>query len=57
MRLSRVFLLAGLIFLAVQGQEVSDQGIKLNIRNMGVQQFVEMIGKITQKNILIMKKR
>ncbi len=53
MRLSRVFLLAGLIFLAVQGQEASDQGIKLNIRNMGVQQFVEMIGKITQKNILI----
>ena len=28
-------------------------GIKLNIRNMSVQKFVEMIGKITDKNILI----
>ena len=33
--------------------EITAQGVKLNIRNMEVQQFVELIGKITNKNILI----
>ena len=33
--------------------EITPQGIKLNIRDMGIQQFVEMIGKITGKNILV----
>jgi general secretion pathway protein D len=46
-----VFLL-GFSLLWGQG-ETGDTGIKLNIRNMGVRQFVEMIGKITGKNILV----
>lgn len=48
-----VIILMLLSILSAQSQEVTDKGIKLNIRNMGVQQFVEMIGKITEKNILI----
>jgi len=53
MKYSRKLLAIMLLAIAAWGQEVTEEGIKLNIRNMGVQQFVEMIGKITEKNILI----
>ena len=50
MRLSRVFL----VFLFIISIAVaSDDAIKLNIRNMDIRKFVEMIGQITKKNILI----
>ena len=42
-----------LVTCLVWGEGIPDQGVKLNIRNMDLQQFVEMIGKITEKNILI----
>jgi general secretion pathway protein D len=50
-----IVLLCLLGLAALQAQEVTmtKEGIKLNLRNMGIQQFVEMIGKITEKNILI----
>ncbi len=50
MRLSRLLLSLMLILTVAMA---SDDTIKLNIRNMGLREFVEMIGKITQKNILI----
>ena len=50
MRLSRVIL--SLLVVATFAY-TSDDTIKLNIRDMGLREFVEMIGKITQKNILI----
>ncbi|ADV45319.1 type II secretion system secretin GspD [Nitratifractor salsuginis] len=55
MKFNKQLLITTLIsFSLLWGQvETSNGGIKLNIRNMGVQQFVEMIGKITGKNILI----
>jgi general secretion pathway protein D len=55
MKFNRRFFLITLLSLALLwGQtETTGGGINLNIRNMGVQQFVEMIGKITGKNILI----
>jgi len=50
MRFNKIFL----IFLFITSITfASDDAIKLNIRNMGIREFVEMIGKITQKNILI----
>ena len=53
MKFVKFFLIVLLTFSVTAGSKPSDEGIKLNIRNMGVQQFVEMIGKITDKNILI----
>ncbi len=54
MKFVRYFLIVLLVFSLGTGAAPSaDEGIKLNIRNMGIQQFVEMIGKITGKNILI----
>ncbi len=50
MRLNRILLS---ILLIVTISFASDDTVKLNIRNMGLREFVEMIGKITQKNILI----
>ena len=50
MRLSRLLLSVMLILTVAMA---SDDTIKLNIRNMSLREFVEMIGKITQKNILI----
>ena len=44
-----ILLMSSLIW----AQKPTAEDIKLNIRNMSVQQFVEMIGKITDKNILI----
>ncbi|WP_292662932.1 type II secretion system secretin GspD [Nitratifractor sp.] len=44
-----ILLMSSLIW----AQKPTAEGIRLNIRNMSVQQFVEMIGKITDKNILI----
>ena len=41
------------ILLIVTVAFAANDEIKLNIRNMGLREFVEMIGKITQKNILI----
>ena len=50
-----IILLCFLALTSLQAQEVTmtKEGIKLNLRNMSLQQFVEMIGKITEKNILI----
>ncbi|WP_456458031.1 type II secretion system secretin GspD [Nitratifractor sp.] len=54
MKFVRYFLIVLLIFsLGTGAAPTTGEGIKLNIRNMGIQQFVEMIGKITGKNILI----
>jgi general secretion pathway protein D len=53
MKFVRGLIILLLLGAALPAQEATDAGIKLNIRNMGVQQFVELIGKITEKNILI----
>ena len=56
MRFVRNILIIGLLTLSVlpaQEATITEQGVKLNLKNMGVQQFVELIGKITGKNILI----
>jgi len=54
MKFNKFFLGFFLGITLLWGQaEITTNGIKLTIRNMGVQQFVEMIGKITGKNILI----
>jgi len=54
MKFNRFFLSVFLGLSLLWGQvEITDKGIRLTIRDMGVQQFVEMIGKITGKNILI----
>ncbi len=52
MKLSR-FIIIFLIFITVWAETPGSGDIKLNIKNMGIRQFVEMIGKITEKNILI----
>jgi general secretion pathway protein D len=62
MRLGKVLFLVIFLSLVANAQgrggndpQVTSQqdGIKLNLRNMGVQEFVTLIGKITNKNILI----
>jgi general secretion pathway protein D len=55
MKFSKALLIAIFLTLAAVGgvQEAENNTITLNIRNMGIQQFVEMVGKITDKNILI----
>jgi len=57
MKFVKNILIACLLSLSAQSAEapmsVTDKGIRLNLRDMGIQQFVEMIGKITGKNILI----
>jgi len=45
--------LLGMSFAGAQEVTTTPQGVKLNLRDMGIQQFVELIGKITNKNILI----
>ncbi len=50
MRFSKLLFL---VLLIITVAFASNDEIKLNIRNMGLREFVEMIGKITQKNILI----
>jgi general secretion pathway protein D len=54
MKLGRVLSILVLISIIIYGKEVNpDDTIRLNLRNMGVQEFVTLIGKITNKNILI----
>ena len=56
MKFVKSLLIACLLSLGAQSAEpmsVTPDGIRLNLRDMGIQQFVEMIGKITGKNILI----
>ncbi len=52
MRLDKIIFLLIFISVGLFGAENNDS-IKLNLRNMGVQEFVTLIGKITNKNILI----
>jgi len=51
MRFTKFFLIY--ILIISFGFGAGKDTIRLNIKNMDIQQFVEMIGKITQKNILI----
>ena len=47
MRFVRNILIIGLLTLSVlpaQEATITEQGVKLNLKNMGVQQFVELIG-------------
>ena len=51
MKLGKLFVL---IFLSIGlWAAENNDSIKLNLRNMGIQEFVTLIGKITNKNILI----
>jgi general secretion pathway protein D len=52
MRSNRVLLILLFIFTTLYAVEV-ENGVKLNLRDMNIRDFVEMIGKITHKNILI----
>ena len=52
MRLDKILFLLIFISFGLFGADSNDS-IKLNLRNMGIQQFVTLIGKITNKNILI----
>jgi len=51
MKFAKFFLIS--ILVISLGFAKNSDSVKLNIRDMDIQQFVEMIGKITQKNILI----
>jgi len=57
MKFVKSILIVCLLSLTAQSAEapmsVTEKGIRLNLRDMGIQEFVEMIGKITGKNILI----
>ncbi len=48
-----LIILAVILLSLLRAQEATSEGIKLNIRDMSVEKFVELIGKITDKNILI----
>ena len=51
MRLTR--LLMGLMLLLTLGLQADEERVDVNFRDLSVKDFVEMVGKITNKNILI----
>ncbi len=54
MKFNKILIILAVILLSqLQAQKATSEGIKLNIRDMSVEKFVELIGKITDKNILI----
>ena len=52
MRSNRILLILFFILTTLYAAETGD-GIKLNLRDMNIRDFVEMVGKISHKNILI----
>ncbi|WP_292657740.1 type II secretion system secretin GspD [Nitratifractor sp.] len=53
MKLKVILLAISLIVISLWSEVPKNDEIRLNIQNMEIKKFVEMIGKITDKNILI----
>ena len=53
MKLNNLLSVLGIVLILTTGVFAQEEKVNVNFRNLSVKNFIEMVGKITQKNILI----